>query len=158
MEGLSLKAWHKLVEILLSKDPINLPPEITKVYINPDIGHICGCTDLEKYCTNKITLRNCARCGNTTAENNIYFRDGNRYYFHWCHLCKCKNHWCSYQNLIYNKKCLNCLYELQEDLWSYDPYCEIERLLEYGLLDYNKIKRLAIKNDDNRLIEYFKNH
>lgn len=100
MKYLNLKVRNKVIEILLSKNPVNLPPYVTKKYICPYLSHICGERRIIE-----LYIHKCLRCGRETYGEN----DKGEYscYHHYGLGCSC---WrcCGQSNVILHEYCCYC--------------------------------------------------
>lgn len=138
MEGLSLRARYKAIEILLTRKYI--PPEVTQKYICPNVGLLCGCLDHNKWCNN--ILKSCIRCG------RIIVKPLWGYTSHYCSNCKCLGGPCPKANTYYSYYCI----EHNSDNTIY-----IQELYNKGLFDINKLIKVAEKMNDTRLVNFLRN-
>ena len=148
LEGLSFKAWHKLIQILLSKDPVNIPYEVTEIYITPFVGYICGCTELYNPCEHPLLKNNCARCGDIEPDIELS---------HWCYDCGCWKQ-CGNSNILMNRYCEDCETLEKDDIQigiinQNDVKLIIRRFMKLGFLNIDKIKAFAEKYNEKELLK-----
>lgn len=148
-EYFSLNARRKFVEILLSKEPTYLPCEVSNKYICPYIGMICGCIKkFDNKCPNAIYhFGDCVRCGRI-------FEVGRRnwhglFSYHYCLRCQCRyDNGCFKENTGYSKYCIE---------HNYADLCNIKKLYKIGLINKDKLLKMAFMFNDQRLINYIVN-
>jgi len=129
LKNVSLRGRYKAIEILLSKSPINIPVELSRLYICPNVGLLCGCLDPEESCYMKHNW--CARCGDSILHLNDTM--------HYCSKCKCHYTWCFRQNTHYTDYC---------------PGHNIDELLVLEVLNLNGYLCEETKNKLIRVAEY----